>query len=110
VFEPVSPPTTFEETVERLGTAIRLGLLRLHGIENELELEAPVEGKAYESDAPRVPGTLAAARDLFAESAVAREAFGDEVVDHYLNHARVELEAFESAITDWEKFRGFERL
>lgn len=27
VFEPVAPPTTFEETVERLGTAIRLGLL-----------------------------------------------------------------------------------
>jgi GntR family transcriptional repressor for pyruvate dehydrogenase complex len=27
VFEPVSPPTTFEETVERLGNAIRLGLL-----------------------------------------------------------------------------------
>src|SRR4028118_1902002 len=26
VFEPVQPPTTFEETVERLGTAIRLGL------------------------------------------------------------------------------------
>ena len=27
VFKPVRPPTTFEETVERLGTAIRLGLL-----------------------------------------------------------------------------------
>src|SRR3954468_14649093 len=27
VFKPVHPPTTFEETVERLGTAIRLGLL-----------------------------------------------------------------------------------
>jgi GntR family transcriptional regulator, transcriptional repressor for pyruvate dehydrogenase complex len=27
VFKPVQPPTTFEETVERLGTAIRLGLL-----------------------------------------------------------------------------------
>jgi DNA-binding FadR family transcriptional regulator len=27
VFGPVRPPTTFEETVERLGTAIRLGLL-----------------------------------------------------------------------------------
>jgi DNA-binding FadR family transcriptional regulator len=27
VFERVHPPTTFEETVERLGTAIRLGLL-----------------------------------------------------------------------------------
>jgi DNA-binding FadR family transcriptional regulator len=27
VFQPVRPPTTFEETVERLGTAIRVGLL-----------------------------------------------------------------------------------
>jgi glutamine synthetase len=41
---------------------------------------------------------------------VARAAFGDEVVDHYCNMARVELEAFESAVTDWERFRGFERL
>ncbi len=30
VFKPVQPPTTFEETVERLGTAIRLGLLHPH--------------------------------------------------------------------------------
>jgi GntR family transcriptional regulator, transcriptional repressor for pyruvate dehydrogenase complex len=28
VFKPVDPPTTFEETVERLGTAIRLGILQ----------------------------------------------------------------------------------
>ena len=41
---------------------------------------------------------------------VARDAFGQEVVDHYLNRARVELEAFEAAVTDWERFRGFERL
>lgn len=27
IFEPVQPPTTFEETVERLGRAIKLGLL-----------------------------------------------------------------------------------
>jgi glutamine synthetase len=82
----------------------------LHGIENELELEPAYEGNAYESDKPRVPHTLAAARDLFADSAVAREAFGDDVVDHYLNRARIELEAYEAAVTDWEKFRGFERL
>ena len=31
-------------------------------------------------------------------------------MDHYLNRARVELEALEAAVTDWEKFRGFERL
>jgi glutamine synthetase len=41
---------------------------------------------------------------------VARGAFGQEVVDHYLNAAQVELNAFDAAITDWERFRGFERL
>jgi glutamine synthetase len=82
----------------------------LHGIDNELELEPPFEGNAYESDKPRVPHTLYAARDLFAGSEVAREAFGEEVVDHYLNRARIELEAYEAAVTDWEKYRGFERL
>ena len=82
----------------------------LHGIENELELEPALEGNAYTSDKPRVPHTMYAARDLFAESAIAREAFGEEVVDHYLNRARIELEAYESAVTDWELVRGFERL
>jgi glutamine synthetase len=82
----------------------------LHGIENELELEPAFEGNAYESDKPHVPHTLYGARDLFAESEVARDAFGQEVVDHYLNRARIELEALEATVTDWEKFRGFERL
>jgi glutamine synthetase len=82
----------------------------LHGIENELELEDAFEGNAYDSDKPRVPHTKYAARDLFAESAMAREAFGEEVVEHYLNRARIELEAYEATVTDWEKFRGFERL
>jgi glutamine synthetase len=57
-----------------------------------------------------VPSTLRDARDLFAGSAVARAAFGDEVVEHYLNSARVELAAFDAAVTDWERARGFERL
>ena len=82
----------------------------LHGIDNELELEDPLDGNAYTSDKPHVPSTLQAARDLFAESSVARDAFGQEVVDHYLNNADVELRAFEAAVTDWERFRGFERL
>ena len=43
-------------------------------------------------------------------SAIARDAFGQEVVEHYLNNARVELEAYDAAVTDWERFRGFERL
>jgi glutamine synthetase len=82
----------------------------LHGIEHALPLEPALEGNAYNSDKPHVPKTLRDARDLFAKSAIARAAFGDEVVDHYLNMARVELEAFESAVTDWEHFRGFERM
>jgi glutamine synthetase len=82
----------------------------LHGMDAGLELEEPVAGNAYTSGKPSVPTTLRDARDAFAASAVAREAFGDEVVEHYLNHARVELDAFEAAVTDWERVRGFERL
>ncbi len=82
----------------------------LHGIDNELDPGPPYEGNAYESEAERVPHTLYAARDEFAESEIARNAFGQEVVDHYLNRARIELEAYEAAVTDWEKYRGFERL
>ena len=33
-----------------------------------------------------------------------------EVVEHYLNNARIELQAFQAAVTDWERVRGFERL
>jgi glutamine synthetase len=83
----------------------------LHGIDAGLELEPALEGNAYEaSDRPQVPSTLRNARDLFGASAIAREAFGQEVVDHYLNNARIELEAYDAAVTDWERFRGFERL
>ena len=83
----------------------------LHGVEQGLELEPAYQGNAYLArDKPRLPTTLRDARDLFTESAVARQAFGDQVVDHYTNAADVELAAFESAVTDWERFRGFERL
>ena len=83
----------------------------LHGIDAGLELEPALAGNAYEaSDRPQVPSTLRDARDLFGASAIAREAFGQEVVDHYLNNARIELEAYDAAVTDWERFRGFERL
>jgi glutamine synthetase len=82
----------------------------LGGVDAGLELEPPIEGNAYESDKPRLPHNLYDARELFGGSALAREAFGEEVVEHYLNRARVELDAYESAVTDWEKFRGFERL
>ena len=82
----------------------------LAGIEEELPLPPELTGNAYASDAPRVPGTLREAAELFTGSALARSALGDEVVDHYANAARVELTAFDAAVTDWERRRGFERL
>ena len=82
----------------------------LHGIEQGLELEPALVGNAYTSGRPRVPGTLREARDAFHSSAIARAAFGDEVVDHYTNMADVELAAFNAAVTDWELRRGFERM
>jgi glutamine synthetase len=82
----------------------------IHGIDNELELEDEVEGSAYGADKPQLPSNMYEARDLFTNSGVARQAFGDEVVDHYTNMAQVEIDAFESAVTDWERYRNFERL
>jgi len=83
----------------------------LHGLDAGLELEPALEGNAYaDAERPRVPATLAQARELFAASDIAREAFGAEVVEHYLNAADVELAASQAAVTDWERVRGFERL
>jgi glutamine synthetase len=82
----------------------------LHGIDQELELPDPCEGNAYTCGSERLPTTLTEAAGLFEKSTVARAAFGDEVVEHYLNNARIELAAYNSSVTDWERRRGFERL
>jgi glutamine synthetase len=83
----------------------------LHGIERGLEPPQPYVGNAYDAtDVERLPVTLAEAAALFAGSASAREAFGEDVVAHYLNNASVELAAYNAAVTDWERMRGFERL
>jgi glutamine synthetase len=84
----------------------------LHGIEHGLQLPEPITGDAYQTagGAERLPGTLAEAAALFEASDVAREAFGDNVVSHYVNNAHVEVAAFNAAVTDWERVRGFERF
>jgi glutamine synthetase len=83
----------------------------LHGIENELDLEAEFTGNAYDDEtAGRVPSTLRDAQQLWLGSEVARSAFGADVVGHYANMAHVELAAFDAAVTDWELRRGFERM
>ncbi|GGW40597.1 MULTISPECIES: glutamine synthetase family protein [Streptomyces] len=82
----------------------------LYGIEQKLELPEPCAGNAYTADFAHVPTTLREAAELWENSPIARAAFGDEVVAHYRNMARVELEAFDAAVTDWELRRSFERM
>jgi glutamine synthetase len=82
----------------------------LHGIDKGLTLEDEFVGNAYESDKPQVPRSLREARLLFGASEIAHQAFGSEVVEHYCNMAAVELDAFDTTVTDWERYRGFERL
>ncbi|MEV6403563.1 glutamine synthetase family protein [Streptomyces bobili] len=82
----------------------------LYGIEQKLDLPEPCAGNAYTADFAHVPTTLREAAELWENSPIARAAFGDEVVAHYRNMARVELEAFDAAVTDWELRRSFERM
>jgi glutamine synthetase len=82
----------------------------LDGVDRELPLEPAYAGNAYADDGPRVPHTLRDALALWEGSELAAQAFGTEVVAHYANYARVELAAFDAAVTDWELQRGFERL
>ncbi|WP_405441559.1 glutamine synthetase family protein [Streptomyces avidinii] len=82
----------------------------LYGIEHRLELPEACGGNAYTSDYAHVPATLREAAELWENSEIAKAAFGPEVVAHYRNMARVELDAYDSAVTDWELRRSFERL
>jgi glutamine synthetase len=81
----------------------------LYGIEHELEPPPPLAGNAYESDAQRFPASLREATAALESGTMARAAFGDQVVDHYLNYARTEQALYDRAVTDWERKRYFER-
>ncbi|MBA0050716.1 glutamine synthetase [Streptomyces sp. AJS327] len=82
----------------------------LYGVDQRLEPPPACTGNAYAGDARRVPGTLREAAGLWEASAFPREVFGEEVAAHYLTMARVELDAYDSAVTDWERYRSFERM
>jgi glutamine synthetase len=81
----------------------------LHGIEQSLEPPPALEGNAYESDADRFPSTLREAVAALEAGSVARAAFGDEVVEHYLNYGRTEQRLFDEVVTCWERERLYER-
>lgn len=82
----------------------------LHGIAKKIEPPKEFAGNAYESKVQPVPKSLYEAIALLEKSKTAREAFGDEVFEHYLHTARAEQAAYDRAVTDWERGRNFERV
>ncbi|MBW4961931.1 glutamine synthetase family protein [Sulfitobacter sp. CW3] len=82
----------------------------LKGIEEKLPLQEPTMGDVYEdASVTEIPRTLRAATETLRNSAMLREALGDDVVDHYTRAAEWEQEEYDKVVTDWEINRGFER-
>jgi glutamine synthetase len=83
----------------------------LHGLQSKLKAPKLYEGNAYEdATLPQVPKTLREAIAELERSKVARTAFGERVIEHYLHTARLEQGAFDQVVTDWELARNFERI
>ncbi|MEP2781589.1 MAG: glutamine synthetase family protein [Pseudoruegeria sp.] len=82
----------------------------IKGIEEKMTLASATTGDVYEdAKAADIPQTLRAATETFRNSVFLRDAFGDDVVDHYTRCAQWEQEEFDRVVTDWEIARGFER-
>lgn len=82
----------------------------IKGIEDNMPLAPAATGDMYENDAvPDIPSTLRDAIASFEDATLLKDAMGEEVVMHYLRCAQWEQEAFDSAVTQWEVARGFER-
>ena len=76
-----------------------------------MALPLEFSGNVYEdSDAQSIPSNLYKSTETLRNSNMLKEAFGEEVVKHYVRCAEVEVEAFEKVVTDWEVKRGFERV
>ena len=82
----------------------------LDGIKNQTEPPAMLRGDAYKATAGKLPTRMGDAIESFRSSDFAREAFGAEVVDHYVHHMESERAAYERAVTDWERDRYFEQI
>ncbi|HKO02561.1 MAG TPA: glutamine synthetase family protein [Thermoanaerobaculia bacterium] len=82
----------------------------LDGVENKIEPPDAFEGDVYAAleKLDHLPHSLNESIAELEKSAFAREAFGDDVVDHYLHFFRTEQRKFDSVVTDWERRRYFE--
>jgi glutamine synthetase len=82
----------------------------LWGIEQKLEPPAEFRGNGYvATGVPRMPRALYEAIAELERSEAAVEIFGQDVVDHYLNAARVEQQTYDSIVHNWDRERYLER-
>lgn len=82
----------------------------MDGIRNQIEPPAIFHGNAYEGTTDHVPTTFHDAVELFSQSEFAPHAFGEDVFEHYRHFFQVEVDAYNNAVTDWERIRYFERI
>ncbi|MFK7936390.1 MAG: glutamine synthetase family protein [Saprospiraceae bacterium] len=81
------------------------------GVNEQIEPPAMFVGDVYAAkELPTVPLSLKSATTLFKNSAFAKTAFGEAVVEHYAHFYEQEQLAYEKAVTDWERKRYFERI
>ncbi len=83
----------------------------LYGIEQELEPTAMVTGNAYEKSHPgelKLPDNIVDAAAALRRSAVARDLFGDDFVEHFAATREWEGREYHKHVTDWELQRYFE--
>ncbi len=82
----------------------------LYGIRNHIEPPTEVRGNGYvATGCDRMPRALYEAIRALEESTAAAEILGQDVVDHYLNAARVEQQAYDEVVHPWERGRYLER-
>ena len=82
----------------------------IDGINNQIEPPDIFEGDVYQAaHLPKLPHTLPEAIAELEQSDMLREAFGEEVIEHYLHFFRVEQRKFDAVVTTWERERYFER-
>ena len=83
----------------------------INGIKNKIEPPEIFNGDIYSAkNLPHVPRSLAEATELFSKSKFAKKTFGKKTVEHYAHHFRTEQNAYNMAVTDWERKRYFERI
>ena len=83
----------------------------LDGIRNKIEPPPIFQGDVYAAkELPQVPRTLREAITAMERSAFAREAFGDDVIEHYLHFYNTEQASYDKAVTTWERARYFEQI